>query len=120
MGPIRAFNGRLVGPARVWTKKQVAGGLAVSRSFGDLAMAPAGVVPDPEIKKETLSGRDKFLVLASDGVWEHLTNQQVVDIARQHKDPRQASDAVVQEARKQWQVKGQGYVDDITALVVKV
>lgn len=118
--PIRAFNGRYVGPARVWTKKQVAGGLAVSRSFGDLAMAQAGVVPEPEIKKETLTTKDKFLVLASDGVWEHMSNQQVVDIAKQHRDPRQASDAIVQEARKQWQKKGQGYVDDITALVVKV
>lgn len=118
--PIRAFNGRYVGPARVWTKKQVAGGLAVSRAFGDIAMAPAGVVPDPEIKKETLTDKDKFVVLGSDGVWEHLSNQQVIDIAKQHRDPRQASDAIVQEARKQWQKKGQGYVDDITALVMKV
>jgi len=118
--PIRAFNGRYVGPARVWTKKQVAGGLAVSRAFGDVAMAQAGVVPEPEIQKQTLTSKDKFLVLASDGVWEHMSNQQVVDVARQHKDPRSASDAIVQEARKQWQKKGQGYVDDITALVVKV
>jgi len=118
--PIRAFNGRYVGPARVWTKKQVAGGLAVSRAFGDLAMASAGVVPDPEILRETITAKDKFLVLASDGVWEHMSNQQVVDIAKQHKDPQIASDAIVQEARKQWQKKGQGYVDDITALVVKV
>ena len=111
---------RYVGPARVWTKKQVAGGLAVSRAFGDVAMAQAGVVPEPEIQKQTLTSKDKFLVLASDGVWEHMSNQQVVDVARQHKDPRSASDAIVQEARKQWQKKGQGYVDDITALVVKV
>jgi len=118
--PIRAFNGRLVGPARVWSKKQVAGGLAVSRAFGDIAMSSAGVVSEPEIKKETVTSKDKFLVLASDGVWEYLSNQQVVDIARQHRDPRQASEAVVQEARRQWQQKGQGYVDDITAVIVPV
>jgi len=118
--PIRAFNGRMMGPARVWTKKQVAGGLAVSRAFGDTAMASVGVVPEPEIKKATLTNNDKFVVLASDGVWEYLNNQQVVDIARQHRDPRQASDAVVEEARRQWQQKGQGYVDDITALVMRV
>ena len=120
MEPIRAFNGKFMGPARVWTKKQIQGGLAVSRSFGDLAMASAGVTPDPEIKKATLTQKDKFVVLASDGVFEHLSNQQVVDIAGKHTDPRAASEAVVSEARKQWQKKGQGYVDDITALVVKL
>jgi len=118
--PLRGVNGRFVGPSRVWTTKQVAGGLAVSRAFGDFSMEKAGVVAEPEIKKETLSNKDKFLVLASDGVWEHLSNQQVVDIANKHKDPKQASDAVVAEARKQWQTKGCGYIDDITAVVMRV
>jgi len=118
--PIRAFNGRFMGPARVWSKKQVAGGLAVSRAFGDLAMASAGVTYDPEIKKTSLTNKDKFVVLASDGVWEHMSNQDVIEIANRHKDPRKASDAVVAEARKQWQLKGQGYVDDITAMVVRL
>lgn len=59
-------------------------------------------------------------MLASDGVWEHLNNQQVVDIAKKHKDPKQASDAIVSEARKQWQTKGCGYIDDITAVVMRV
>lgn len=118
--PLRGCNGRFVGPSRVWTQKQVAGGLAVSRAFGDFSMEKAGVVADPEIKKERLSSKDKFLVLASDGVWEHLNNQQVVDIAKKHKDPKQASDAIVSEARKQWQTKGCGYIDDITAVVMRV
>merc|ERR1711903_16836 len=49
--PIRGFNGRFVGPCRVWTQKQVAGGLAVSRAIGDFSMEKAGVCPDPEIKQ---------------------------------------------------------------------
>ena len=83
-------------------------------------MNSVGVVAEPEIRKEILTTKDKFVVLASDGVWEHLSNQDVVDIARKHDDPKQASDAVVQEARKLWQLKGQGYVDDITAMVIRV
>lgn len=118
--PIRGFNGRFVGPSRVWTQKQVAGGLAVSRAIGDFSMEKAGVVPEPEIKQEQLTSKDKFLVLASDGVWEHMTNQQVVDVAKKHKDPKQASEAIVAEARKQWQTKGCGYIDDITAVVMKI
>eukprot|EP00656_Telonema_subtile_P006410 TRINITY_DN12960_c0_g1_i3.p1 TRINITY_DN12960_c0_g1~~TRINITY_DN12960_c0_g1_i3.p1 ORF type:complete len:392 (+),score=98.72 TRINITY_DN12960_c0_g1_i3:493-1668(+) len=118
--PIRGCNGRFVGPSRVWTQKQVAGGLAVSRAFGDFSMEKAGVVAEPEIQRERLSGRDKFLVLASDGVWEHMSNQQVIDVAKKHKDPRQASDAVVAEARRKWQQNGAGYIDDITAVVMNI
>lgn len=118
--PIRGCNGRFVGPSRVWTQKQVAGGLAVSRAFGDFSMEKAGVVAEPEIKQERLSGKDKFLVLASDGVWEHMSNQQVIDVAKRHRDPKQASDAVVAEARKKWQQNGCGYIDDITAVVMKL
>jgi len=119
--PIRHGN-RFMGPARLWKQAQAQGGLAVSRAFGDLALAPVGLVAEPEIRKETISDQHKFLVLASDGVWEHMSNQQVVDVAKQFwdKDPTKASDAIVKEARKQWQQKGQGYIDDITALVVKV
>lgn len=118
--PIRGFNGRFVGPCRVWTQKQVAGGLAVSRAIGDFSMEKAGVCPDPEIKQTKLSNADKFLVLASDGVWEHMSNQQVVDLAKKHKDPKAASDAIVAEARRQWTTKGCGYIDDITAVVMNL
>jgi len=118
--PIRGFNGRFVGPCRVWTQKQVAGGLAVSRAFGDFSMEKAGVVADPEIRQTKLSSSDKFLVLASDGVWEHMSNQQVVDLAKKHKDPKAASDAIVAEARQQWTTKGCGYIDDITAVVMNL
>ena len=45
----------------------------------------------------------------------------VVDVAQKHnKDPKAASDAIVAEARKQWQVNGGGYIDDITAVVMHI
>ena len=31
------------GPARLWSKRQQDGGLAVSRAFGDIHLRPAGV-----------------------------------------------------------------------------
>merc|ERR1719502_955066 len=110
----------MMGPCRVWRQRQALGGLAVSRAFGDLGMALAGVIAEPEITQEPITEAHRFLILASDGVWEHMSNQDAVDAAAKHTDPRRAADAVVQEARRQWQVQGQGYIDDITALVVKL
>ena len=41
----------------------------MSRSFGDNVSKPVGVICDPEIIKMKLDKRDRFVLLASDGVW---------------------------------------------------
>ncbi|KAL2320857.1 hypothetical protein Fmac_029826 [Flemingia macrophylla] len=38
------------------------------------------VTSDPSITSRILDPNDRFLIFASDGLWEHLTNQQAVDI----------------------------------------
>ena len=53
----------------------------MSRSFGDKMGALAGVIADPEV---SFAKKDKngFMVIASDGVWEFLTNEYVVEIIK--------------------------------------
>jgi serine/threonine protein phosphatase PrpC len=63
-----------MGPLRVWHLHENIPGLAMSRSFGDGAAAEVGVIADPEILEMNLTEQDKFIVLASDGVWEFLSN----------------------------------------------
>ena len=70
------------GPHRVWLKSTPrSGGLAVSRAFGDTRLARAGVTPTPEITVTDIRhpgthGVDAPLcvVLASDGVWDHVSS----------------------------------------------
>eukprot|EP00736_Rhodelphis_marinus_P010747 Rmarinus@m.13799 len=120
--PVRAFNGQYMGPHRVWAKKQLAGGLAMSRAIGDTNMHNYGVTSEPEVVRHRVGGNDRFIVLGSDGVFDHLSNDQVMEIVARNPDPKKASDVIVQQARKQWQrVNGPGgYVDDITAVVMKL
>ena len=47
----------------------------MSRSFGDNVSKSVGVTCDPEIIKMKLDKRDRFVLLASDGVWEFISNQ---------------------------------------------
>lgn len=47
----------------------------MSRSLGDRIAHRVGVSCQPEIKEYTLKAEDKIIVLASDGVWEFLTNE---------------------------------------------
>ena len=72
-------------------------GLAMTRSLGDSVAASVtsfpnssnghifyveqvGVTAEPEIDLITVEESNEFIVLASDGVWEFLSNQEVVDI----------------------------------------
>ena len=68
----------LVGPPRVWKDHQVAPGLAMSRSLGDVLGAEVGVCAEADVAERVLGSEDALLVLASDGLWEFLPPQQVV------------------------------------------
>jgi len=106
------------GPARLWKTKQREGGLAVSRAFGDVSLRSAGVSAVPDVSVKSLDERDQFVILASDGVWDYVSNEEAVHIAATRSDPRAASDAIVATARKRWKMEGGGqYIDDVTALV---
>lgn len=49
----------------------------MTRSMGDKVGAQAGVIAEPEIKEFTIGEFDRFMVVASDGVWEYLSNEDV-------------------------------------------
>ena len=61
-------------------------GLAVSRAFGDIAWkVPVPLVdPCPEVRSCRLKPEDEFLVIGCDGVWDVMTGQDAVDLARRH------------------------------------
>ena len=52
----------------------------MSRSFGDYIAQQVGVSAEPDIFRYHLTEEDKFIVLASDGVWEFLSNEKVIDL----------------------------------------
>lgn len=71
------YNGEPIGPLRVWLKYDDIPGLAMTRSLGDGLAQKVGVTPEPEVMEFRLSKDYKFLVIASDGVWEFLSNMEV-------------------------------------------
>jgi len=113
--------GQLVpmGPERVWDKSGSCG-LAVSRSLGDLHMAPF-VSPQPEITQRKLDAKDRLVILASDGVWGQMSSQQAVDIAARHTSPTKAAQEITQVCRQRWlHETGNRMCDDITCVVVNL
>mmetsp|Transcript_2035 Transcript_2035/g.3040 ORF Transcript_2035/g.3040 Transcript_2035/m.3040 type:complete len:119 (+) Transcript_2035:2944-3300(+) len=95
---IRSNTGRGVGPARVWLKDEETPGLAMSRSLGDFCAHSVGVSCFPEIIRSELDETSKFIVLASDGVWEFLSNEDIGDIVYPYylkSSPEAAGNAIV-------------------------
>lgn len=113
-------------PARVYADKsnpRKGPGLTMSRSLGDVDADAIGVGPTPTVSFRPLDkSRDKFVVLASDGVWEFLTNEQVGEIVSTFQQQGQpaivATRFLVAKAAMAWRVEEGSYRDDITATVI--
>ena len=61
---------------RVWTPGKDSPGIAMTRSFGDEEATRLGVTWEPEIDEYEIGDDDKFLLLASDGIWDIMTNKE--------------------------------------------
>lgn len=133
----------------VW---RVKGLIQISRSIGDVYLKKAEfnreplyqkfrlrepfrrpiLSADPSISVHQLQPHDQFIIYASDGLWEHLSNQEAVDIVQNH--PRSGSarrlvKVALQEAAKKREMRysdlkkidrgvRRHFHDDITVIVV--
>ncbi|CAL0304786.1 unnamed protein product [Lupinus luteus] len=74
---IEAAGGKVI----QWNGYRVLGVLAVSRSIGDHYLKP-WIIPEPEVTFIHREKNDECLILASDGLWDVITNEEACDIAR--------------------------------------
>lgn len=74
---IEAAGGKVI----QWNGHRVFGVLAMSRSIGDRYLKP-WIIPEPEVTFIPRAREDECLILASDGLWDVMTNEEVCDIAR--------------------------------------
>lgn len=89
-------------------------GLQVSRCIGDFDQKAAcsGLTADPEVTTTELRGSDVALVLASDGLWDTLGNDEACGLVRDTvKDPTLGAKRLVLEAL------ARGSADNVSAIV---
>ncbi|XP_057466849.1 probable protein phosphatase 2C 59 isoform X1 [Actinidia eriantha] len=91
---------------------RVGGVLALSRAFGDRLLKQY-VVADPEIQEEKIDSSLEFLILASDGLWDVVTNEEAVGMVKPIQEPEKAATRLTQEAYQR------GSADNITTVVVR-
>eukprot|EP00850_Spirogloea_muscicola_P024213 SM000487S16647 [mRNA] locus=s487:5251:8970:+ [translate_table: standard] len=134
--------GVAIGPPRVWLKNAQVLGLAMSRSMGDTLAHTVGVTTEAEVMKYELSSEDRFVILASDGVWEWVmkyelssedrfvilasdgvwewvSNSDAVSIVASSPTTEAGCKKLMMTARSRWLGTDRGsYVDDITCMVI--
>ncbi|WOG83035.1 hypothetical protein DCAR_0102209 [Daucus carota subsp. sativus] len=91
--------------ARVWLPNNDSPGLAMARAFGDFCLKDFGLISVPEISHRRLTEKDEFVVLATDGIWDVLTNKEVVDIVAAAPARSYAARALVESAVRAWKSK---------------
>ena len=121
-GRIESFkdeNGNFIGPERVWLKDEDVPGLAMSRSFGDEIAHTVGVITEPEINEYLFSEEDKFIIIASDGLWEFISSDECIGMVKEFylkNDIDGALNYLYKESSKRW-IMEEEVIDDITILM---
>ncbi|KAM0892941.1 hypothetical protein ACQ4PT_025420 [Festuca glaucescens] len=112
---IEALRGGLVLNCRgVW---RVQGSLAVTRGIGDAHLKP-WVVAEPETATVDVDERCDLLILASDGLWDKVGNQEAVDAARV---AAACSGGLPAACRRLVEMaSARGSTDDISVLVIQL
>lgn len=91
---------------------RVGGILAMSRAFGNRLLKQF-VVAEPEIQEQVVDDELEFLVLASDGLWDVVTNEDAVSLVRVEDEPEAAARKLTETAFSC------GSADNITCIVVR-
>ncbi len=91
---------------------RVGGVLAVSRAFGDRPLKRF-VISTPDVREEQLTADDEFLILASDGLWDVVSNQEATALVRDQPDAEKAAKQLTEEAFLR------GSNDNISCIVVR-
>uniref|UniRef100_A0A7N0TGE7 protein-serine/threonine phosphatase n=1 Tax=Kalanchoe fedtschenkoi TaxID=63787 RepID=A0A7N0TGE7_KALFE len=120
---ITRCNGRVFcledepGVYRVWLPHEESPGLAMSRALGDYCVKGHGLISVPDVRQWPISSKDQFVILATDGVWDVVSNQEAVEIVSSAPDKAKSARRLADCAARAWKRTRRGYAaDDISAI----
>ena len=115
-------DGKEGGPFRIWMKGCDYPGIAMSRSIGDKIAHSIGVINEPEIIEFNLDELSKFIILGSDGVFQHLNNNEINDIIFEEKEKigEIICKKIINKAINKFIENDEYVVDDITISFISI
>lgn len=113
---IESLGGFLVNHRGTW---RIQGTLAVSRGIGD-AHLKQWVVADPDTRTLLVDQQCEFLILASDGLWDKMDNQEAVDLARPLCISNDKASRMAACRRLAETSISRGSTDDVSVLIIQL
>ena len=105
---------------RVFVRGRTYPGLSTTRSLGDLLAHHIGVTSEPSFKIVHISSEqsERFIALGTDGIWDNLTSEEVVENINEHyiREIGTASEFVVNKIRDMTS-SNSVTLDDMTLLI---
>ena len=108
------------GPYRVWVKGEKYPGIAMSRSIGDAIAKEIGVISVPDIKEFNIDNNSKYIIIASDGLYEFLSNEKIAHYANKYyrkNDIEKCCKYLIKKASEKWEIE-EDVRDDITVICI--
>jgi protein phosphatase 1L len=93
--------------------KRVFGQFGLSRAFGNIPLKK-WVISEPFIKKSNITEIDRFIVIASDGIWDVISDEECFEISIKHYDPKLFCEELVNTAVSRWSK------DNISCIIIKL
>ena len=80
---------------------RLGGNLAVTRSLGDYSFKKDGgfgLISEPFVNKDTILDTDRYIIMASDGVWDVINEKKAYEFSKNCESAQQLSEIIVKQA----------------------
>jgi serine/threonine protein phosphatase PrpC len=91
-------NNRIINGGGYIKNGRVCGQLMISRAFGDWQSKPYGVICTPHVTKIDINDDHKFIIMASDGVWDVLDDLDVYKLSLTAENSKSLCNDIIRDA----------------------
>ena len=105
---------RIVNEGGIVFAGRVYGSLMLGRAFGDWELKSYGVTCEPYIKRININHDDKYIILATDGVWDTLEDIDVYDLSKKFNNSKELCNTIVYKSLEK------GSTDNISCFVINL
>ncbi len=93
---------------------RVYGSLMIGRAFGDWQLKSHGVSCEPHITRINISNDDKYVILATDGIWDTIEESLAFDLSKKYDNSKEFCNTLVNKAIDK------GSMDNISCFVINL
>lgn len=105
---------RIINSGGIVFAGRVYGQLMLSRAFGDWELKPYGVSNIPHITRTELTPNDKYLIIATDGIWDVFEDDDVYQLSLNAKNSDDLCKTIIRNAL------AKGSMDNLSCFVIKL